>query len=229
MIQIPAYTPGPRYDIPDVTKYKYSTDHKWRIGTAKRRPLNDKEKFSYYNHIYKEQEDFGAMKKKWNRVVGGAIDLEPRVKYDFREKTPGPGRYTPSLKLTRPKSANYFIAEKTKQNVLMLKTGTNKEVGPGKYRPETAKYTSVHRNYPHFSVGKGKRPPLYMPKPWYKCESELDYWKYSSMGKQVPSKKRTEEMVRIGKSTRDREGLRGTFKCMMDRQPTQIRIPMPKF
>ena len=49
------------------------------------------------------------------------------------------------------------------------------------------------------------------------------------MGNQVQSKKKTEEQVKIGKSTRDREKLRGTFKSMMERQPTTIRIPMPKF
>ena len=30
------------------------------------------------------------------------MPLEPRIKYDFKEGVPGPGRYEPSLKLTRP-------------------------------------------------------------------------------------------------------------------------------
>jgi len=49
------------------------------------------------------------------------------------------------------------------------------------------------------------------------------------MGNQVQSKKRTEEQVKIGKSTRDREKLRGTFNSMMERRPMSVRIPMPKF
>lgn len=245
MIQIPHYVPGPGfyapeniYDkdnkynknkldpgLPDVTKYKFKTDSKWRIGTAKRRPLNDKEKFSYYNHVYRQNEDLGALPKKWNKITGGAMPKEARVKYALRENTPGPGRYTPSIKLTRPRSANYFIAERTQKDILINKTGTTKEVGPGKYRAESAKYTSIHRDFPEYSIGRGKRPPLY-PRPWTKKET---YWIYSSMGNQVQSKKKTEEQVKIGKSTRAREGLRGTFKCMMDRVPTQVRIPMPKF
>ena len=42
-------------------------------------------------------------------------------------------------------------------------------------------------------------------------------------------KKKTEEMVKIGKSTREREKKRGIFKSMMERQPATIRIAMPKF
>ena len=104
-------------------------------------------------------------------------------------------------------------------------TGTNKEVGPGKYRPESAAYHSNHRKYPVYSIGKGKRPPL-NPKSWANKET---YWIYSSMGTQVQSKKKTEEMVKIGKSTREREKKRGTFKSMMERQPMTIKIAMPKF
>ena len=151
--------------------------------------------------------------------------MDPRIKYDFREKTPGPGRYTPSVKCTKPRSAKYFIGEKTGNSALKLLTGTDQTVGPGKYRPESAVYHSHHQKFPKYSIGKGKRPPL-NPKPWTKNES---YWIYSSMGTQAQSKKRTEEMVRIGKSTRDREKKRGTFKSMMERQPVSIRIAMPKF
>ena len=51
IIEIPKDTPGPQYEIPEVTKYKFTTSHKWRIGSARRPPLNPKEKFSYYNHV----------------------------------------------------------------------------------------------------------------------------------------------------------------------------------
>ena len=74
-------------------------------------------------------------------------------------------------------------------------TGTDQTVGPGKYRPESAVYHSHHPKFPIYSVGKAKRQPLYN-KPWTKSES---YWIYSSMGNQVQSKKKTEEMVKIRK------------------------------
>ena len=187
--------------------------------------MDNREKYNYFNHIDKVQSDLTVFPKKYGKTVGGAIGKDPRIKYDFREKTPGPGRYTPSMKCTRPKSAKYFIGEKTGNSALKLMTGTDQGVGPGKYRPESAVYYSHHQKFPIYSIGKGKRPPL-NPKPWTKSET---YWIYSSMGNQVQSKKKTEEMVKIGKSTREREKKRGTFKSMMERQPVSIRIAMPKF
>ena len=225
MITAPKNTPGPKYNVPEVSSYKFENSHKWRIGTAIRRPLNNGEKYEYYNHIYKQKDDLSRFPKKWGKTVGGAIGLDPRIKYDYREKTPGPGRYTPSMKSIKPKSAKYFIGEKTGYSALNLMIGTNKEVGPGKYRPESAIYHSHHQRFPIYSFTKDKRKPL-NPKPWTKSES---YWIYSSMGNQVQSKKKTEEMVKIGKSTREREKKRGTFKSMMERQPMSIKIAMPKF
>ena len=225
IITAPKDTPGPKYNVPDVAQYKYNKSNKWRIGSASRKPLVNGEKYAYFNYVNKEVKDMLNYKPKWGKTVGGALGKDPRIKYDYREKTPGPGRYTPSLKNTRPKSANYFIGEKTGFSAMKLFTGTDKDVGPGKYRPETAKYHSHHQKFPTYSIGKGKRPPL-NPKPWTKNES---YWIYSSMGNQVQSKKRTEEMVKIGKSTREREMRRGTFKSMMERTPVSIRIPIPKF
>lgn len=211
--------------MPEVTKYKFETSHKWRIGSAKRPSLTNGEKYEYFKHVYNQKEDLSRFPKKWGKTIGGAKVLEPRIKYDYREKTPGPGRYTPSMKSVRPKSAKYFIGEKTGFSALNLMTGTNQTVGPGKYQPENTKYYSHHPKFPIYSIGKANRKPLYN-KPWTKNES---YWIYSSMGNQVQSKKKTEEMVKIGKSTREHEKKRGMFKSMMERQPVSIKIPMPKF
>ena len=51
------------------------------------------------------------------------------------------------------------------------------------------------------------------------------------MGNQIQSKKRTEEMIKIGKSTKEREKekKRGALKSMMEKQPMSIKISMPKF
>jgi hypothetical protein len=40
------------------------------------------------------------------------MPLEPRIKYDFKEGVPGPGRYEASLKLTKPKPYTYYIGER---------------------------------------------------------------------------------------------------------------------
>ena len=67
-------------------------------------------------------------------------------------------------------------------------TGTTEKVGPGAYRVESAKYTSKHKLFPVYTIGKGKRKPLYN-KNWAKNET---YFMYSSCGNQVMSKKKTE-------------------------------------
>lgn len=226
-ITAPKNTPGPQYVMPEVTKYKFDNSQKWRIGTAKRKPPNNNEKYAYFNHVYNEKEDLSKYPKKFNRTLGGAIGTAARIKYDFREKTPGPGRYNPSLKCTRPKTAQYFIAEKTGNSALNIMTGTNKDVGPGKYRPESAIYYSHHPKFPKYSIGKAERPPLNPSS----LTKNAGYGKfvYSSIGKQVQSKKKSEEEVIIGTSTREREKKRGMFTSMMERRPMSIKIAMPKF
>ena len=61
------------------------------------------------------------------------MPLEARIKYDYREAVPGPGRYDPSYKLTKPHGFTYVMGEKFKTLTLNLLTGTDKVVGPGKY------------------------------------------------------------------------------------------------
>ena len=158
-------------------------------------------------------------------MIGGAMPLEPRVKYDFREGVPGPGRYDLSLKLVKPRDCSYFIGEKVASLTLKNLTGTNDVVGPGKYSVEKSKKTSIHRDFPTWTLGKSKRRGLYN-KTWTEHETYEDY---SSVGKQIRTKKRTESEIKIGRATRDGEMHRGMFKQMMDRQPQKVRIPMPKF
>ena len=52
---------------------------------------------------------------------------------------------------------------------------------------------------------------------------------YSSFGNQIMTKKTTEPIQSMTKSTRDGRLKCGMFKSMMERQPTSIRIPLPKF
>lgn len=185
----------------------------------------DKRKYEYYYHMDNfEQEEKNP--KKWKtRIIGGDIGLEPRVKYDLGEKTPGPGRYEDQYKKVRPKTPAYFLAERTGFGAIKQLIGTGDEVGPGRYDVQSAKYTSKHRIPPAYKFGKYEGRDIFN-KTWAKHET---YEVYSCVGNQTRSKKRTEPRAKIGKSTRDREAIRGTFNCMMDRQPMRVNIPMPKF
>lgn len=88
------------------------------------------------------------------------MSLEPRIKFDFREGTPGPGRYEPNIRPVRPKSPCYFMGEKTNSNTLKLMTGTNELVAPGTYDVANAKKTSKHKELPKWTLGRDKRRGL---------------------------------------------------------------------
>ena len=212
--------------------------------------MNYNEKYEYFNHTYSEKDDLSRLPKKWDKTKGGAIALEPRIKYDYRESVPGPGRYDPSLKLTKPHSYTYFIGEKYKTLTLNLLTGTDSVVGPGKYdvvysmndlelakdknkkqdwgknlrEVKRNKYTSIHQDPPIWSIGKDKRKGLFN-KTWTKNET---YEIYSSIGNQVRNYKTSEPVINIGNSTRDVEKHRGFFPATMSRIPSKVRIPFPK-
>ena len=180
--------------------------------------------------------------------MGGAMPLEPRIKYDYREKTPGPGRYDPSFNYIKPHAFTYIIGEKFKTLTLNLLTGTDSVVGPGKYyvvysmndldkdkknkknwakslrEVKRNKYTSVHHDVPIWSIGKDRRKGLFN-KTWTKNET---YEIYSCVGDQIRTHKRSEPKINIGKSTREMEKIRGVFSSTMARIPSKVYIPLPK-
>ena len=86
--------------------------------------------------------------------MGGSIGLEPKIKYDYRERSPGSGRYDhPSIKLTRPRAFNYVIGEQLDSLTFKILSGTNEVVGPASYKVENSGRTSMLRDFPEF----GKR------------------------------------------------------------------------
>ena len=98
------------------------------------------------------------------------MSLEPRIKYDYREGVPGPGRYEPDVKNVKKKAPAYFLGEKTNFNSLNLLIGTNENVAPGEYEVLQSKNTSKHQNGPIYSFGKDNRKGLNY-KTWTKNET----------------------------------------------------------
>lgn len=137
---------------------------------------------------------------------------------------PGPGRYEAKLDAIKKKAPSYYLGEKIQSNSLKLMVGTNKDVGPGTYKPENSKKTSVHQNGPVYSLQKAKRKGLQLTK-WTIQEC---YYDYSSIGGQVMSKKRSESRVNIGKASKDQTAKLGMFKAQMSKVPTKVSIPHPK-
>ena len=218
------YSPGPQYPPINEDIYKYKTSEKWKIGKSLRPPLNSTEKYAYYNYKYSEKDDLGALPKKWGKTIGGSINLEPKIKYDYRENSPGPGRYEPSFYLTKPKGFNYVFGEKLGSFSIRNLIGTNELVGPSSYKVEQTKHNSKHKDFPVWSFAKDKRKGLFN-KTWTKNET---YEIYSSMGNQVRNYRTSEPIINIGKSTREIEKHRGYFPSTMSRLPPKVYIPLPK-
>ena len=168
------------------------------------------------------KDDISRLNKKWDIIKGGAIDLEPRIKYDYRENSPGPGRYDPDIRAIKPKNFKYVIGEKLESNALKIFTGTDKIVGPGKY--DVNNFTSKHRKFPKWSMGKAEKKGLFN-KTFTKNET---YEVYSSIGDQIRTHKKSEAKIHIGNSTRDMEALRGFFPNTMSRSPSMFCIRLPK-
>jgi hypothetical protein len=167
-------TPGPIYSHSNNIKFHKPSE--WKIGTSRRPELSSSEKFEYYNHKYDEYKDYDISKlpKKWMTVKGGAIPLDPRIKFEIRENYPGPGRYEPNVSAVKHKSPSYFLGEKGNLTSIKNVTGTNEYVGPGRYSVEKCAYESKHLNEPNWSLPQSKRKGLEM-KTWTAHESYYIY------------------------------------------------------
>jgi hypothetical protein len=158
MITIPKNTPGPKYIVSD--RLKYNKPPSWKIGSGRRPPIYTNEKFEYYNHQYDTAFDFGNQPRKWKRITGGAMALDPKINYKVKEDIPGPGRYDPDVRVVKTKPPSYYLGEKAKYNSLNLLVGTNEIVGPGTYKVREAPKTSKHTEPPTWTIGKCPRKGL---------------------------------------------------------------------
>ena len=105
-----------------------------------------------------------------------------------------------------------------------MATGTGINVAPWTYKQDNVVSLSQHPKFAKYSFQKAERKGL-EERTWTKNES---YFLYSSFGNQIMTKKPTEPIQSMTKSTRDGRLKCGVFKSMMERQPQSIRIPMPK-
>ena len=219
-------TPGPIYKHENLSNLKYDKPPSWKIGDGKRSPLYSGEIYNYYKYPYDESSDLSKIPKKWDNVVGGAPTLEPKIRYDFNEKVPGPGRYDPNYRSKSQvfKAPSYVLGIKGKANSLDLLTGTGKNVAPWSYNQDKVLALSQHLKFPKYSFQKAQRKGPEQ-KCWTKNES---YFLYSSFGNQIMTTKTSEPSQSMTKSTRDGRLKCGVFKSMMERQPQSVRIPLPK-
>lgn len=226
-LYLPNNNPGPQYSQDGYGDIKFSKPPQWKIGNALRPPLNTNERYDYFNYPYDESSDLGKLPKRWDTVIGGATTLDPRIKYDFTEKVPGPGRYEPrheALSQSR-KSPTYYLGQKLKASAIALETGTGVNVAPWTYNQDRVTSLSQHKAYPVYSFQKDKRKGL-NERIWTKNET---YYIYSSIGHQIMTQKPTMPIQSFEKASKEKLNNRGIFKTMMERAPQKISIAMPKF
>ena len=220
-------TPGPIYSHLKGSNIKFDKPPEWRIGTSQRTPLNNGEIYNYFKHPYDKNSDISLIPKLWENIKGGAPTLEPRIRYDFTEKVPGPGRYEPQYKSKSQckTSPSYILGIKPKGCSIDTPTGTGINVAPWTYKNEKFEALSQHPKFAKYSFQKAQRKGLEQ-RLWTKNES---YFVYSSFGNQIMTKKNSEPIQSMTKSTRDGRLKCGVFKSMMERQPKPIKIPLPNF
>lgn len=167
-------TPGPIYEFQN--SYKFKKPEEWKIGSGQRPPLSSCEKYEYFTHSYDDYKEFdvSTLPKKWTKTAGGSIGLDPRIKFEIRENYPGPGRYEPTVQSIKPKAPAYYLGEKGNITSLKNVTGTNEEVGPGKYKVLESAYTSKHRDPSKWTLPVSKRRGLEI-KTWTHHESYYLY------------------------------------------------------
>ena len=221
-------TPGPIYDPKAQLNMKYATPPSWKIGQSLRPPLSSQEIYDVYKYEYDETNDLSKLQKKWNHIPGGAGTLEVRDRYNLDELTPGPGRYEPNYDF-RSQSVHaptFALGIKTNFNSSIdPNSGAGKNVAPWTYKLDNYNSLSQHRKFPQFSFQKALRKSP-SEKVWTKKES---YFIYSSLGEQIMTQKPTLPMHSMTKSSRDDRKKLGVFKSMMERNPSSVRIQMPKF
>ena len=61
---------------------KYNKPPSWKIGDGQRSPLYSGEIYNYYKYPYDEESDISKIPKRWDHIKGGAITLDPRIRYD---------------------------------------------------------------------------------------------------------------------------------------------------
>lgn len=114
------------------------------------------------------------------------------------------------------------MAERTKNFSSFVPPNTDEKVGPGKYVTE-GKFTSKHRIPSSWSVPRSQRKGMVN-----KTTVNETYEVYSSMGRQLTSKKRTETMSSLGKERKDKM-TKGILPSHMNYRPTRVSIPIPHF
>lgn len=116
----------------------------------------------------------------------------------FKEKSPGPGRYSPKYESIKEKGPAYGIGLRLAYNSIMVPSGTTREIAPGTY--EIGEKSDLHK----FSHSQKSKFGCEIRKPLNPKKNTINetYMLYSSMGCQTNSPKKSEPQSSFGKADR---------------------------
>lgn len=215
-------SPGPKYrvkenpEMPSPPKFSIGKDE--RAGPQQHYDFYDIPD-SFTNPVKSKQYTL----REYGSTKFGTSTRAPQLNASF---SPGP-QYNPPHRQEQRNAPRFSLgARRVAPGSLSfgLKTSTPALVGPGRYAPERAGYTSMHQSPRKWSVPKQERRTV-------NTSSVSKHQTYdassASCGPQYVSKRRTSPGYGFGTATRDHVKRTGMFQDAMSMQQAKVRIPLP--
>lgn len=137
--------------------------------------------------------------------------------------SPGP-QYHPPQRLDGASAPRYSLgARRPLPGVLGSKAGTPALVGPGRYAPERATFSSAHQSPRTWSIPRQERKTLET----YSPAKHQTYDLSVSCGPQHVSRRRTSPKYSFGNASRDQVKRTGMFQDAKALQQAKVRIGLP--
>ena len=216
-------SPGPKYTVQDNLNFpqpaqsSFPRDPRASLGPKRaydyfeiRDTVSDPVKSKHF-----VQKDYGSTK----------FGTGSRAQQTTQSVSPGP-QYMPPHRMDRPSSQKYSLgARRTNKGAssLVNQVSTPGLVGPGRYAPEKAGFTSIHQSIKEWSFSKRQRTTV---EP-HSTSKHQTYDNASSCGPQVRSGRKTAPTIGFGSATREQGKRAGMFKDAMATRPVTVRIQHP--
>lgn len=213
-------SPGPKYLVRDNISMR--TLPKFSFGKGDRVLNGSQRKFDYFDRKDVLSDVTTAHQSIQRTIPNVKFGTSSRFSGEFSSASPGP-IYDPKLATSAKGNGKFVLGGRhsgVQGDPLMLFTGTNALVGPGKYSPyrefgESASAPSFPKNMRRTLEARvTSRNQTY--------ESHI-----SSLGPQIRDTKLSSRVAVFGRSTRDHLARTAVFHSLMDTQPVRVRLPHP--
>lgn len=196
---------------------------KFSFGKGQRVLNGSVRKYDYFERKDELSDVTTAFKGVQRTIPNVKFGTSSRFSGEFSSTSPGP-IYDPKV-ITTAKGNGKFVVGGRHSGVqgdpLMLFTGTNTLVGPGKYSPH--KEFGVTASAPSFPKTMRRTLEARVTNRNQTYESHT-----TSLGPQIRDSKPNAPIAVFGRGTRDHLARTAVFHSLMDTQPVRVRLPHPK-